>query len=342
MKRILFTDRDGTLIVEPKDTCQIDSLELLEFLPGVFRNLYRIRNRFDFELVMVSNQDGLGSDSYPEEAFELIQAKILQAFKNEEVEFDKIFIDKSLPEENLPTRKPGIAMLEDYLTEGYDLVNSYVIGDRLSDIELAKNLGAKGILIGSGHIKKEIQSAGLEEHCVLIGENWDKVYEYLLKMERSATVQRITGETNISITLCLNGTGRSRISSGLAFLDHMLDQLSRHSGCDISVEAAGDLRVDEHHTIEDTAIALGEAFRKALGDKRGIERFGYTVPMDDSLAMVAVDFGGRGVQTGGSERVRAGCVRAGRGRAPARAPRFLPGLRSDAVPEGFPGERGGH
>jgi imidazoleglycerol-phosphate dehydratase/histidinol-phosphatase len=293
MKRVLFIDRDGTLIVEPKNTCQVDSLDLLEFLPGVFRNLYWIRNRFDFELVMVSNQDGLGTDAYPEETFELIQAKILQAFKNEGVEFDKIFIDKSWPEENLPTRKPGIAMLGDFLTGGYDLANSYVIGDRISDIELAKNLGAKGILIGSEKLKKEIQSAGLEEHCVLIGENWDQVYDYLLRMERSATVQRITGETNISITLSLDGAGRSQISTGLAFLDHMLDQLSKHSGCDITVEAAGDLMVDEHHTIEDTALALGEAFRKALGDKRGIERFGYTVPMDDSQASVAIDFGGR-------------------------------------------------
>lgn len=293
MKRVLFIDRDGTLIVEPKDTCQVDSLDLLEFLPGVFRNLYRIRNRFDFELVMVSNQDGLGTDAYPEETFELIQAKILQAFKNEGVEFDKIFIDKSWPEENLPTRKPGIAMLGDFLTGGYDLANSYVIGDRISDIELAKNLGAKGILIGSEKLKKEIQSAGLEEHCVLIGENWDQVYDYLLRIERFATVQRITGETNISITLSLDGAGRSQISTGLAFLDHMLNQLSKHSGCDITVEAAGDLKIDEHHTIEDTALALGEAFRKALGDKRGIERFGYTVPMDDSQASVAIDFGGR-------------------------------------------------
>jgi len=293
MKRVLFIDRDGTLIVEPKDTCQVDSLDLLEFLPGVFRNLYRIRNHFDFELVMVTNQDGLGADAYPEEVFERIQLKILQAFKNEGVEFDKIFIDRSWPEENLPTRKPGIAMLNDYLKEGYDLSNSYVVGDRLTDIEMAKNLGTKGILIGPDHRHQEIQSAGLEENCVLIAENWDRIYSYLLRMERFAEVQRITGETNINILLSLDGTGRSQITTGLAFLDHMLDQLSKHSGCDLTVNATGDLQVDEHHTIEDTALALGEAFRKALGDKRGIERFGYTVPMDDSLASVAIDLGGR-------------------------------------------------
>jgi len=293
MKRVLFIDRDGTLIVEPQDTCQVDSLELLEFLPGVFRNMYRIRNRFDFELVMVSNQDGLGTNTYPEEEFERVQSKILQSFKNEGVEFDRIFIDRSWPEENLPTRKPGIAMLNDYLTEGYDLAHSYVIGDRMTDIELAKNLGAKGILIGSGQLKKEIQSARLGENCVLITDNWDHVYEYLQRMQRFATIQRKTGETNISITLSLDGTGKSHISTGLAFLDHMLDQLSKHSGCDLTVEAAGDLQVDEHHTIEDTALALGKAFRKALGDKKGIERFGYIVPMDDALASVAIDFGGR-------------------------------------------------
>jgi imidazoleglycerol-phosphate dehydratase/histidinol-phosphatase len=293
MKRVLFIDRDGTLIVEPKDTCQVDSLDLLEFLPGVFRNLYRIRKHFDFELVMVTNQDGLGTDAYPEEVFERIQSKILQAFKNEGVEFDKILIDKSWPEENLPTRKPGIAMLSDYLKEGYDLSNSYVVGDRLTDIEMAKNLGTKGILIGPDHRHQEIQSAGLGENCVLIAENWDRIYDYLLRMERFAEVQRITGETNIRITLSLDGTGSSQITTGVAFLDHMLDQLSKHSRCDITVRATGDLQVDEHHTIEDTALALGEAFRKALGDKRGIERFGYTVPMDDSLASVAIDFGGR-------------------------------------------------
>jgi len=293
MKRVLFIDRDGTLIVEPPGTCQVDTLDLLEFLPGVFRNMYRIRNRFDFEIVMVSNQDGLGTDAYPEEVFEQIQTKILRAFKNEGVEFNKIFIDRSWPEENLPGRKPGIVMLNDYLTGNYDLSNSYIIGDRLTDIEMAKNLGAKGILIGTDNRQKEIQSAGLEEICVLIAENWDQIYDYLLGMERFATVERITGETNISIALSLDGTGRSQISTGLAFLDHMLDQMSKHSGCDLTITTAGDLQVDEHHTIEDTALALGEAFRKALGDKRGIERFGYTVPMDDSLASVSIDFGGR-------------------------------------------------
>lgn len=293
MKRVLFIDRDGTLIVEPTDTCQVGTLDLLEFLPGVFRNMYRIRNRFDFEIVMVSNQDGLGTDAYPEEVFEHIQSKILRAFINEGVEFNKIFIDRSWPEENLPSRKPGIAMLNDYLTGNYDLANSYIIGDRLTDIEMAKNLGAKGILIGTDNRHKEIQSAGLEEICVLIAENWDQIYDYLLRIERFASVERITGETNISIALSLDGTGRSQISTGLAFLDHMLDQLSKHSGCDLTITTAGDLQVDEHHTIEDSALALGEAFRKALGDKRGIERFGYTVPMDDSLASVAIDFGGR-------------------------------------------------
>jgi len=259
----------------------------------VFRNLYRIIEGFDFEMAMVSNQDGLGTDAYPEKKFNLIQSGILQAFRNEGVEFDRIFIDRSWPEENLPTRKPGTAMLSDYLTGGYDLENSYVIGDRLTDIELAKNLGAKGILIGTGTRLKEIQSAGLQEHCVLIAENWDRIYDYLRKMQRYAFVHRKTSETDITVTLSLDGTGKSQVSTGLGFLDHMLDQLSKHSGCDLTVNAAGDLHVDEHHTIEDTALALGEAFRKALGDKRGVERFGYTVPMDDSLASAAVDFGGR-------------------------------------------------
>ncbi|KPK84120.1 MAG: imidazoleglycerol-phosphate dehydratase [Bacteroides sp. SM23_62_1] len=293
MKRVLFIDRDGTLVVEPSDTCQVDTLELLEFLPGVFRNLYRIRNHFDYELVMVSNQDGLGTDAYPEKAFESVQSKIIQTFKNEGVEFDAIFIDRSWPEDNLSTRKPGIAMLDAYLSDEYDLAGSYVIGDRLTDIEMGKNLGSEGILIGSDHRENEIRSAGLEKNYAFIAKNWDEIFEFLLKRERYSTVQRITGETNISITLSLDGSGRSQVSTGLAFLDHMLDQLSRHSGCDLTVTATGDLQVDEHHTIEDTALALGEAFRKALGDKRGIERFGYVVPMDDSSASVALDFGGR-------------------------------------------------
>jgi imidazoleglycerol-phosphate dehydratase / histidinol-phosphatase len=294
MKRVLFLDRDGTLIVEPPDDFQIHSLEILEFLPGVFRNLYRIKKQMDFELVIVSNQDGLGTKSHPEDIFNLVQSKVLQAFINEGIEFDRIFIDRSLPEEKLPTRKPGTGMLGEYLTGNYDLANSFVIGDRLTDIELAGNLGAKGILIKTDNIKpEEIQKVKLKQECVFIADKWEQIYYFLRKNERSVMVERTTSETTIHVELSLDGTGQSDISTGLGFLDHMLEQLSKHSGCDIIMKASGDLQVDEHHLIEDVALSLGEAFRKALGKKTGIERFGFIVPMDDSVASVAIDFGGR-------------------------------------------------
>jgi imidazoleglycerol-phosphate dehydratase / histidinol-phosphatase len=293
MKKVLFLDRDGTLIVEPQDIFQVDSLEKLEFIPGVFRNLYRIRKQMDYELFIVSNQDGLGTESYPESAFEEVQSRMLTFFRNEGIEFDRIFIDRSKPGDNLPTRKPGIAMLGDYLKGDYDLENSFVIGDRLTDIKLAQNLGSKGIIIGKSVIHDEIRKAGLEKICVLMADNWDSIYDWLKQNSRSASIERKTAETSITIRLTLDGTGKSMISTGLGFMDHMLDQLSKHSGCDLIVEAQGDLHIDEHHLIEDLGLALGEAFLKALGTKVGIERFGFVVPMDDSLASVVIDFGGR-------------------------------------------------
>jgi imidazoleglycerol-phosphate dehydratase/histidinol-phosphatase len=293
MKRVLFLDRDGTLIVEPPDIFQVDSLEQLEFLPGVLRNLYLIRKHLDYEFVIVTNQDGLGTDSYPEEIFEKVQSKMLLIFKNESIEFDKIFIDRSKPEENSPARKPGIAMLGEYIKGNYDLANSFVIGDRLTDIKFARNLGAKGILITNSLKQEELLKADLQESCALIAGDWDKIFEFLKHYDRSAFVERTTSETTIRVRLSLDGSGRSNISTGLGFMDHMLDQLSKHSGCDLTVEASGDLHVDEHHLIEDIALSVGEAFTKALGNKTGIGRFGYTVPMDDSIASAAVDFGGR-------------------------------------------------
>ena len=293
MKRVLFIDRDGTLIVEPLDDFQVDTLDKLEFLPGVFRNLFRIRSNLPFELAIVSNQDGLGTKMYPEENYNRVQNKLLKAFKNEGVVFDDILIDRSLPEEGLPTRKPGTALLTKYMGTGYDLANSFVIGDRITDIELAKNLGAKGILIGPEDLSNELTSAGLSDHCVLHVQNWDEIYRYLMGVNRHAEIERITEETQIKVSVSLDGEGRSDISTGLGFFDHMLDQLARHSGCDLNIRVEGDLMVDEHHSIEDTALALGEAFSKALGDKRGIGRYGFTLPMDDSQASVTMDFGGR-------------------------------------------------
>lgn len=292
MKQVLFIDRDGTLIIEPPDE-QIDTLEKLEFLPGVFKYLNLIRQRLPFELVMVSNQDGLGSDAYPQKDFNLVQGKILTAFKNEGVEFDGILIDKSTPKENSPTRKPGTEMLTGYMNDSYDLENSYVIGDRITDIELARNLGARGILIGTGNYKKVLEDQKLNSSCALIAADWEEIYRYLLKSNRCAEIHRETGETDIYVKVALDGSGQSSVNTGLGFFDHMLDQLARHSSCDLEVKVKGDLKVDEHHTIEDTALALGEAFNTALGDKRGIGRYGFTLPMDDALVTVALDFGGR-------------------------------------------------
>ncbi len=293
-KTALFIDRDGTLIVEPPVTFQVDNLEQMEFLPNVIRNMYFVRKNLSFELVMVTNQDGLGTPANPQENFDLVQGKMLQILEGEGVVFDKIFIDKSFPEDNLPTRKPGTAMLTGYMNGDYDLENSYVIGDRITDVELAKNLGCKAIfLCEAEQADKILTEKKLEEFCALATTEWDRITEFLFAGERVATVQRTTKETDIYVHINLDGTGKCEISTGLQFFDHMLEQIGKHSGCDLTIKVKGDLGVDEHHTIEDTAIALGEALWKSLGDKRGIERYGFCLPMDDCLCTVALDFGGR-------------------------------------------------
>jgi len=290
-KKVLFIDRDGTILVEPPVTYQVDNLEQMEYLPGVLRNLYFIRHKLDFEWALVTNQDGLGTEVYPQENFDQVQAKFLQTLANEDIQFDKIFIDKSFPEENLTTRKPGTGLLTEYFSENYDLENSFVIGDRYTDVELAKNLGCKAIYLSEDiEILKQKE---LVEYCALQTNSWERITEFLFAGERTATIQRTTKETDIMIELNLDGSGKCDIDTGLKFFDHMLEQIGRHSGSDLTVRVIGDLQVDEHHTIEDTAIALGEAFGKALGNKRGIERYGYYLPMDDCLCSVALDFGGR-------------------------------------------------
>lgn len=288
-KRALFIDRDGTLVIEPPIDYQLDSLEKLEFYPKVFRNLYFIRKNLDFEFVMVTNQDGLGTDSFPEDTFWPAHNKMLKALEGEGIEFDEILIDRSFPEDNAPTRKPRTGLVTHYMNGDYDLEHSYVIGDRLTDVELAKNMGAKAIFLNE---KMEIP-AELKSVCVLQTEDWDEVTEFLFAGERRAEVKRTTKETDIYLSLNLDGKGKTDISTGLKFFDHMLDQIGKHSGMDLTIKVDGDLEVDEHHTIEDTGIALGEALLKALGDKRGIERYGYSLPMDDCLCSVALDFGGR-------------------------------------------------
>ena len=290
-KKVLFIDRDGTVLIEPPVTYQVDTLEQMEFLPGVLRNLYFIRQKLDFEWALVTNQDGLGTSVYPQEHFDSVQAKFLQTLGNEGIEFDKIFIDTSFPEENLPTRKPGTALLTEYFTEDYDLENSFVIGDRYTDVELAKNMGCKAIYLSED--LETLKEKGLLEYCALQTTSWDKITEFLFAGERTATIIRTTKETDIHIELNLDGSGKCSIDTGLKFFDHMLEQIGRHSGSDLTIHVKGDLQVDEHHTIEDTAIALGEAFGKALGNKRGIERYGFYLPMDDCLCSVALDFGGR-------------------------------------------------
>ena len=292
MKKVLFIDRDGTLIIEPPDE-QIDSLEKLEYYPGVFTWLGRIARETDYELVIVSNQDGLGTATFPEDSFWPAQNKMVKAFENEGIRFFKMLFDRSLPNENLPTRKPGIDMLKEFLNGEYDLKNSFVIGDRLTDIQLAKNLGSKGILLNNGSLSLKMEEQQLKEHCALICTNWEDIYKLLTNPPRRSAVHRKTKETDIRIDLNLDGQGKSNISTGLGFFDHMLDQLSRHGNIDLELSMKGDLHIDEHHTIEDSALALGEAFLKALGDKRGIERYGFCLPMDDCLAQVAIDFGGR-------------------------------------------------
>jgi imidazoleglycerol-phosphate dehydratase/histidinol-phosphatase len=291
-QKALFADRDGTLIFETADE-QIDSFEKLEFLPGVFRNMSLIKRNLDYKLVMVTNQDGLGTASFPENTFWPVHNFILKAFENEGVVFDEICIDRSFPHENLSTRKPGTGMLTKYMTDEYDLENSFVLGDRVTDIQLAKNLGAKGILINDGSLAEELEKQNLSEYCVLISTDWDDIYACVALPERTAIVERSTKETGIQIKLNLDGSGVCNISTGLHFFDHMLNQIGRHAGIDLTIKVKGDLEVDEHHTIEDTALALGEAIRKAVGSKLGMERYGFCLPMDDCLALAAIDFGGR-------------------------------------------------
>ena len=296
-KRVLFIDRDGTLVLEPENY-QLDCLTKLEFYPKAFQFLSKIAKELDFELAMVTNQDGLGTTSFPEETFWPTQNFILKAFENEGVTFDEIFIDKSFPEDNAPTRKPRTGMLTKYLNNPkYDLENSFVIGDRITDVELAKNLGSKAIFIkneenlGGNEIATSLEA--LQNVIALQTNEWQKIYEFLKLNERTASISRKTNETDIAISLNLDGTGKSNINTGISFFDHMLDQIARHGQMDLDIQVKGDLEVDEHHTIEDTAIALGEVFAKALGNKLGIERYGFCLPMDDCLAQVAIDFGGR-------------------------------------------------
>ena len=289
MKQALFIDRDGTILVEPEDE-QIDSYSKFQFLPCVIRNLNFIKSKLDFEFVMVSNQDGLGTSSYPYEDFYPTHNLMLDILKGEGVEFDNILIDKSFPYENLPTRKPGTAMLTAYLDGSYDLENSYVIGDRITDALLAKNLGCKAIIITqSEDVKSELEN----DDRVAIVNSWDRIAELLFAGERIVKVHRKTNETDIEIEINLDGAGKSEINTGIGFFDHMLEQIAKHGCIDLKVAAKGDLHVDEHHTIEDTGIVLGECLLKALGNKRGIERYGYSLPMDDCLCSVALDFGGR-------------------------------------------------
>lgn len=287
MKKILFIDRDGTLIWEPPDTFQIDSFEKLKFLPGVFTWLGKIAKELDYELVMVTNQDGLGTDSFPENTFWPVQNFMVESLANEGIVFSEVCIDRSFEFENKSTRKPNTGMLTKYQNGEYDLKNSYVIGDRLTDVKLAANLKCKAILLKNNDVPKG------DEVIESIVENWEEIYHLLKLPQRSATHQRKTNETDILISINLDGTGKANIDTGLNFFNHMLEQIARHGSIDLSIKAKGDLHIDEHHTIEDVGIALGEIFTKAIGDKKGIERYGFCLPMDDCLAQVAIDFGGR-------------------------------------------------
>ena len=294
-KQALFIDRDGTLVVEPPVDYQLDSFEKLEFLPGVMRNLGFIAQNMHYELVMVTNQDGLGTESFPTDTFVGPHNLIMRTLEGEGIKFDDVIIDTTFEHENKPTRKPGTALLGKYLSGDYDLAGSYVIGDRLTDMMLARNLGARGILIAPDveQAQQRIAEAGLAEVVALVAPDWARIADYLRAGDRTAQVQRTTAETDILIGLALDGTGKCDISTGIGFFDHMLCQVGRHSGIDLTIKVKGDTWVDEHHTIEDTGIALGEALRKALGDKRGIERYGFVLPMDDCRSTVALDFGGR-------------------------------------------------
>lgn len=298
MKKILFIDRDGTLIKEAPPTYQIDSFDKLEFYPDMFTWMKKIAAEPGFLLVMVTNQDGLGTNTYPEETFWPVHNFVMKSLANEGIRFSEVHIDRTFPADNAPTRKPGIGMLTQYLNNpDYDIAGSFVIGDRITDVQLAKNLGCKAIWLnndaelGAAEIKDDM--AALQSTIVLETNNWRAVCELLLLGQRVVEHERNTNETKIKVLLNLDGKGQTQISTGLHFFDHMLDQLGRHSGIDLTILSKGDLHIDEHHTIEDTAIALGETFARALGNKKGIERYGFTLPMDDALAQVAIDFGGR-------------------------------------------------
>ena len=295
-KKVLFIDRDGTLIKETVDE-QIDAFDKMIFYPKVFTYLGKIAKELEYELVMITNQDGLGTAAFPEDTFWPVHNFIMKSFENEGVVFDEVFLDKTFPHENANTRKPGTGLLTQYFSQDYDLENSFVIGDRLTDIELAKNLGSKGIFINDntnlGTSEITVKRDELNDIIYLESNDWQKIYEFLKLENRTAELTRNTNETKIYIKLNLDGTGKSEISTGIAFFDHMLDQISRHGNMDLTIQVKGDLEVDEHHTIEDTMIALGEVFAKALGTKLGIERYGFCLPMDDCLAQVAIDFGGR-------------------------------------------------
>ena len=295
-KRVLFIDRDGTIIKEPADE-QVDAFEKVTFYPKAFTFLGKIAKELDYELVMITNQDGLGTTSFPEDTFWPVHNFILAAFEGEGAVFDKVFLDRTYPHENSDTRKPKTGLLTEYFSEAYDLANSFVIGDRLTDVELAKNLGSKGIYINDnthlGNNEITVQRKDLDPYIALECNDWEEIYEFLKLKQRISEVRRKTNETDIFIKLNLDGTGKGNISTGLEFFDHMLDQLARHGQMDLEIKVDGDLEIDEHHTIEDTAIALGEAFHEALGNKLGMERYGFCLPMDDCLAQVAIDFGGR-------------------------------------------------
>ena len=297
MKKVLFIDRDGTLAIEPPLDYQLDSFEKLEFYPKVFQYLGKIAKELDFELVMVTNQDGLGTDSFPEATFWPVHNFLIKTFKKEGIVFTEQIIDKTFSKDNASTRKPNTGLLTHYFSESYDLENSFVIGDRLTDIELAKNLGAKGIFINDYNTEGEdeitVAKEELRQFISLETNDWSAIYEFLKVKERTGRSTRNTNETKIEIDVNIDGTGKSTIATGIAFFDHMLDQIARHGQLDLNIQVQGDLEVDEHHTIEDTAIALGELFAKTLGNKLGIERYGFCLPMDDCLAQVAIDFGGR-------------------------------------------------
>lgn len=296
MKRVLFIDRDGTLIKETADE-QIDAFDKLEFYPKVFTYLSKIAKELDFEIVMITNQDGLGTEVYPEHTFWPVHNFVLKTFEAEGVTFKEQFIDRTFAKDNAPTRKPNTGLLTKYFSSEYDLTNSFVIGDRLTDIELAKNLGSKGVFINDntnlGTDEITVKRDALNEFIALESNDWEAIYNYLKAKVRTGSIERNTNETKIKIDLNLDGTGKSKVNTGIAFFNHMLDQIARHGQLDLNIEVNGDLEVDEHHTIEDTAIALGEVFATTLGNKLGIERYGFCLPMDDCLAQVAIDFGGR-------------------------------------------------